>query len=154
VGEHRATLSAEHASLARSPTSPASARSEVEDGVEAWSTCRNGLDQQEHQPGQVVHSGRKSVMVLDVDEERRRISLDLKQCKQNRGRSSPRTSTVATRLRVRSSPSPISVCSSGCRQHRRPGAPVRSFWDVAGEACAIPEGSAGGSHGAVHRPGA
>jgi small subunit ribosomal protein S1 len=51
-------------------------------------------------------------MVLDVDEERRRISLGIKQCRPIRGKSSPRTTTRATRWSARSSRSPTSASSS------------------------------------------
>lgn len=57
---------------------------EIEEGVEGWYTFRNGLDQQKHPPVKVVNVGDVvEVMVLDIDEERRRISPGLKQCKAN-----------------------------------------------------------------------
>jgi len=71
---------------ARSRTLPTTARSsKIEDGVEGLvHVSEMGLDQQERQsPRRWCTPARKSVMVLDVDEERRRISLGLKQCKAN-----------------------------------------------------------------------
>ena len=58
---------------------------EIEDGVEGLvhvseMDCTN----KNVNPAKVVHTGQEvEVMVLDVDEERRRISLGLKQCKAN-----------------------------------------------------------------------
>lgn len=51
-------------------------------------------------------------MVLDIDEERRRISLGLKQCKTTHGSSSRKPTTRATVLKVKSSLSLTSVSSS------------------------------------------
>ena len=36
------------------------------------------------------------VMVLEIDEDKRRISLGMKQCKANPGKNSPRTPSAAT----------------------------------------------------------
>ena len=45
---------------------------------------RDGLDQQEHSSSKVVQVGDETeVMVLDIDTERRRISLGMKQCQPN-----------------------------------------------------------------------
>ncbi len=64
-------------------------------------------------PAKVVQVGDEvEVMVLDIDEERRRISLGMKQASPIRGKSSPPRTTRATRFPARSSRSPISACSS------------------------------------------
>ena len=64
-------------------------------------------------PNKAVTIGQEvEVMILDIDEERRRISLGMKQCVPNPWKSSRRTTRKATRSRDRSSPSPTSVSSS------------------------------------------
>ena len=109
-------------------------------------------------PAKVVHTGQEvEVMVLDVDEERRRISLGLKQCKanpwkefaenHNRGDKVAGSDQVDHRLRHLHRPA---------GQHRRPGAPVRHLLGPAGRrgGAQLPESPAGRSHGAVDRSGA
>src|SRR6188474_1331035 len=58
---------------------------EIEDGVEGLvHVSEMDWTNKNVNPAKVVHTGQEvEVMVLDVDEERRRISLGLKQCKQN-----------------------------------------------------------------------
>ena len=58
---------------------------EIEDGVEGLvHVSEMDWTNKNVNPAKVVHSGQEvEVMVLDVDEERRRISLGLKQCNQN-----------------------------------------------------------------------
>ena len=58
---------------------------EIEEGVEGLvHVSEMDWTNKNVNPAKVVHSGQEvEVMVLDVDEERRRISLGLKQCKQN-----------------------------------------------------------------------
>jgi small subunit ribosomal protein S1 len=58
---------------------------EIEDGVEGLvHVSEMDWTNKNVNPAKIVHSGQEvEVMVLDVDEERRRISLGLKQCKQN-----------------------------------------------------------------------
>jgi small subunit ribosomal protein S1 len=58
---------------------------EIEDGVEGLvHVSEMDWTNKNVNPAKVVHSGQEvEVMVLDVDEERRRISLGLKQCKAN-----------------------------------------------------------------------
>jgi len=58
---------------------------EIEDGVEGLvHVSEMDWTNKNVNPAKFVHSGQEvEVMVLDVDEERRRISLGLKQCKQN-----------------------------------------------------------------------
>ena len=66
-------------------------------------------------PRKVVTLGEEvEVMVLEIDEDRRRISLGMKQCRQNPWKSSPPTSSVVTRSAAPSSRSPTSACSSAC----------------------------------------
>ena len=90
---------------------------EIEDGVEGLvHVSEMDWTNKNVNPAKIVQTGQEvEVMVLDCDEERRRISLGLKQCLPIRGVSSPRTTTAVTRSRVRSSRSPTSVSSSGCR---------------------------------------
>jgi small subunit ribosomal protein S1 len=58
---------------------------EIEDGVEGLvHVSEMDWTNKNVNPAKVVHTGQEvEVMVLDVDEERRRISLGLKQCKSN-----------------------------------------------------------------------
>ena len=66
-------------------------------------------------PKKIVQLGEEvEVMVLDIDEDRRRISLGMKQCKANPWKNSTRASRRATRSRARLSRSPTSACSSAC----------------------------------------
>ena len=78
-------------------------------------------------PNKIVSLGDEvEVMVLEIDEDKRRISLGMKQCKANLGgKSSRRTPSAATA----SGPDQVDhrlrrVRGSGCR-HRRPGSPLR-----------------------------
>ena len=103
---------------------------EIEDGVEGLvHVSEMDWTNKNVNPAKVVHSGQEvEVMVLDVDEERRRISLGLKQCKQNpvegvRRELQPRRQGVGPdqvdhRLRR---------VHRSRRQHRRPRAPVGSL---------------------------
>ena len=101
---------------------------EIEDGVEGLvHVSEMDWTNKNVNPAKVVHTGQEvEVMVLDVDEERRRISLGLKQCKANpwkefaenynRGDKVAGPDQVDHRLRHLHRPA---------GQHRRPGAPVR-----------------------------
>ena len=91
---------------------------EIEDGVEGLvHVSEMDWTNKNVNPSKVVQTGEEvEVMVLDVDEERRRISLGLKQCKQQpvegvRRELQPRRQGLA----ARSSRSPTSACSSVCR---------------------------------------
>ena len=87
---------------------------EIEDGVEGLvHVSEMDWTNKNVNPAKVVHSGQEvEVMVLDVDEERRRISLGLKQCKQNPWKEFAENFNRGDKVRARSSPSPTSVCSS------------------------------------------
>ena len=74
------------------------------------------------------------VMVLEIDEDKRRISLGMKQCKPTRGRSSPPTSTAATRSGPDQVDHRLRRVRRPGRRHRRPGAPVRPVLARAGRA--------------------
>ena len=64
-------------------------------------------------PSKVVSLGDEvEVMVLEIDEDKRRISLGMKQCKANPWEEFAPTSSAATRSRAPSSRSPTSACSS------------------------------------------
>lgn len=66
-------------------------------------------------PSKVVQLGDEvEVMILDIDEDRRRISLGMKQCQANPWKNLPPTSTKATNSPARLNPSPISVFSWAC----------------------------------------
>ena len=59
---------------------------EIEEGVEGSGARVSEMDwtNKNVNPAKVVHVGQEvEVMVLDIDEERRRISLGVKQCKAN-----------------------------------------------------------------------
>ncbi len=88
---------------------------EIEEGVEGFLVHVSEMDwtNKNIHPSKVVNVGDVvEVMVLDIDEERRRISLGLKQCKANRGSSSRKPTIRATVLKVKSSLSLTSVSSS------------------------------------------
>jgi predicted RNA-binding protein with RPS1 domain len=101
---------------------------EIEEGVEGLvHVSEMDWTNKNVHPSKVVQLGDEvEVMVLDIDEERRRISLGIKQCQQNpwdepsrpskQGRPHQRRHQVDHRLRHLHRPR---------RQHRRPGAPVR-----------------------------
>ena len=77
-------------------------------------------------PSKIVSLGDEvEVMVLEIDEDKRRISLGMKQCKANPWEEFAGNVKRGDRSRARSSRSPTSACSSAWRRHRRPGAPVR-----------------------------
>ena len=82
---------------------------EIEDGVEGLvHVSEMDWSNKNVSPIKVVQIGDEvEVMVLDIDEDRRRISLGIKQCQANPGPSSPPGITAMTRLRVRSSRSLI-----------------------------------------------
>ena len=64
-------------------------------------------------PRKIVSLGDEvEVMVLEIDEDKRRISLGMKQCKANPWQEFARTPSAATASRARSSRSPTSACSS------------------------------------------
>jgi small subunit ribosomal protein S1 len=88
---------------------------------------RDGLDQQERRPAKVVTLGDEvEVMVLEIDEDKRRISLGMKQCKAN-----PWEEFAARTQARRQGQGPDQVDHRLRRvrgpggRHRRPGAPVR-----------------------------
>ena len=130
---------------------------EIEDGVEGL-VRMSEMDwtNKNVNPAKVVHTGEEvEVMVLDVDEERRRISLGLSIARPTRGRSSPRITSAAITSRGRSNPSPLSVFSSVCRATSTAWCicPMcRRIWQGGGGA-QLPEGPAARSDGAVDRSG-
>ena len=88
-------------------------------------------------PSKVVQVGDEvEVMVLDIDEERRRISLGIKQCKSN-----PWEDFLASSTRATASPAPsvdhrFRYLHRSGRRHRRSGSPVpisvsSSVWTAA-----------------------
>jgi small subunit ribosomal protein S1 len=107
---------------------------EIEEGVEGLvHVSEMDWTNKNVNPAKVVHIGDEvEVMVLDIDEERRRISLGMKQCMPIPGTSSPPPTTRATRP-ARSSRSPISASSSAwtaastawCTCPTSPGTPGR-----------------------------
>ena len=67
-------------------------------------------------PKKVVQLGEEvEVMVLEIDEERRRISLGMKQCKPNPWEEFAATHQKGDTVKARSSPSPTSVFSSALK---------------------------------------
>ena len=160
VGEHRAPLSAEHARCsARSRTSPTTARSSrSRRASKAWSTCPKwtGPTRTSTRPRSCT-SARKSKSWCSTSTKSVAASRSASSSASRiRGRSSPRTTTAATRCRARSSRSPTSACSSACRRHRRPRAPVGHLLGRARRRsrAQLPEGPAARGHGAVDRSGA
>ena len=132
---------------------------EIEDGVEGLvHVSEMDWTNKNVNPAKVVHSGQEvEVMVLDVDEERRRISPrpEAVQAESVEGvlrelqpwRQGVGPDQVHHRLRR---------VHRACRQHRRPGAPVGSFLGRARRRsrAQLPEGPAGRGHGALDRSGA
>ncbi len=130
---------------------------EIEDGVEGLvHVSEMDWTNKNVNPAKVVHSGQEvEVMVLDVDEERRRISPrpEAVQAESVEGvlrelqpwRQGVGSDQVDHRFRC---------VHRARRQHRRPGAPLRPLVGCARRRsrAQLPEGSAGGGHGAVHRP--
>ena len=91
---------------------------EIEEGVEGLvHVSEMDWTNKNVNPAKVVHVGEEvEVMVLDIDEERRRISLGLKQCKANPWREFADSFNRGDKVSAaRSSRSPISASSSGSR---------------------------------------
>ena len=99
---------------ARSPTSPTTARSSNSSPAsKAWCTSPKWTGPTRTSPQQDRVAGRRGRSHgLEIDEDKRRISLGMKQCRANPGRNSRRTPSAATASRARSSRSPTSACSS------------------------------------------
>ena len=132
---------------------------EIEEGVEGLvHVSEMDWTNKNVNPAKVVHVGQEvEVMVLDIDEERRRISLGLKQCKTNpwkefaenynRGDKVAGPDQVDHRLRH---------LHRAAGRHRWSGAPLRHLlgcaWRRGG--AQLPEGPAARGDGAHHRPGA
>ena len=129
---------------------------EIEEGVEGLvHVSEMDWTNKNVNPAKVVHVGQEvEVMVLDIDEERRRISLGVKQCKTNpwkefaenynRGDKVSGTDQVDHRFRH---------LHRARRRHRRPGASLGHLLGHAGRGSGaqLPEGPAGRRHGAVDR---
>ena len=138
VGRHRrAATRTARACSARSPTSPTTARSSRSSPAsKAWCTSPKWTGPTRTCiPAKVVQLGDEvEVMVLEIDEERRRISLGMKQCMPNpweefaenhkKGDKVKGHDQVDHRLRRVRRPG---------RRHRRPGAPVRPVLERPGE---------------------
>ena len=91
---------------------------EIEEGVEGLvHVSEMDWTNKNVNPSKVVHIGEEvEVMVLDIDEERRRISLGIKQCKPNPWREfADNYNRGDKRRRARSARSPTSASSSACR---------------------------------------
>ena len=99
---------------------------EIEEGVEGLvHVSEMDWTNKNIHPSKVVNVGDVvEVMVLDIDEERRRISTGLKQCKTTHGSSSRKPTTRATVLKVKSSLSLTSVSSSARTAASTAGSPV------------------------------
>ena len=97
------------------------------------------------------------VMVLDIDEERRRISLGVKQCKSNPWNDFAASFNKGDRVSARSSPSPTSASSSvwPAGGIDRTGAPVRHLLGRSRRRGRpqLQEGRGPRSRGARHRSG-
>jgi len=87
---------------------------EIEEGVEGLvHVSEMDWTNKNIHPSKVVSIGEElEVVILDIDEERRRISLGVKQCSLTHGKSSVLSSTRTIKLAVRSSLSLTSVSSS------------------------------------------
>ena len=87
---------------------------EIEDGVEGLvHVSEMDWTNKNVNPSRVVQIGEEvEVMVIEIDEERRRISLGIKQCKSNPWAEFAATFNRSTRSPVRSSRSRTSVSSS------------------------------------------
>ena len=87
---------------------------EIEEGVEGLvHVSEMDWTNKNVNPNKVVALGDEvEVMVLDIDEDRRRISLGMKRCQQNPGKSSTKAMPKAIAFPARSNRLPISVFSS------------------------------------------
>ncbi len=86
-------------------------------------------------PSKLVSLGDEvEVMVLEIDEDKRRISLGMKQCKANPWQEFAQNTKRGDRVKGPiKSITDFGVFGSGCR-HRRPGSSVRPVLDEPGEA--------------------
>jgi len=95
-------------------------------------------------------------MVLDIDEERRRISLGVKQCKANPWKEFADNYTAATRSAANQVDHRLRYFHRLGRRHRRSGSSVGHLLGHArrGSGTQLSEGAAGRCHGAAIDPGA
>ncbi len=132
---------------------------EIEEGVEGLvHVSEMDWTNKNVNPAKVVHVGQEvEVMVLDIDEERRRISLGVKQCKTNPWKEFAenynRGDKVSGQIK---SITDFGIFIGLAGRYRRPGAPVRHLVGYAGRRgrAQLPKGAAGRRHGVVHRSGA
>merc|ERR1712065_117303 len=87
---------------------------ELEDGVEGLiHVSEMSWTKKNVHPGKIVSTSQEvDVMVLDVDSDKRRISLGLKQCMDNPWDAFIAEHPVGSELKAKSVASPNSVCSS------------------------------------------
>ena len=132
---------------------------EIEEGVEGLvHVSEMDWTNKNVNPAKVVHVGQEvEVMVLDIDEERRRISLGVKQCKANPWKEFAenynRGDKVSGQIK---SITDFGIFIGLARRHRRPGAPVGHLLGHARRRsrAQLPEGADSRSHGAGDRSGA
>ena len=153
----RAATRTARACSARSPTSPTTARSSRSSRAsKAWCTSPRwtGPTRTSH-PSKVVQLGDEvEVMVLEIDEDTRRISLGMKQCKANPWEEFAMNHKKGDKVK-----GPIkSITDFGVfvglpRRHRRPGAPVRPVLERARRrrGAQLQEGRGGRGHRAGDR---
>ena len=132
---------------------------EIEEGVEGLvHVSEMDWTNKNVNPSKVVHIGQEvEVMVLDIDEERRRISLGIKQCQSNPwkdfGDNFNRGDKVSGQIKSITDFGIFIGLSGGID-----GLVHLSdiSWDIPGEEAVrnYQKGQHGGSHGAVHRSGA
>ncbi len=106
-------------------------------------------------PSKVVQLGDEvEVMILEIDEDRRRISLGMKQCMPNPWDEFARDFKKSDKV---TGPDQVDHrlrrVHRSARRHRRPGAPVRPVLDAAGRRsrAQLQEGRRGRGHGAGDR---
>jgi small subunit ribosomal protein S1 len=105
-------------------------------------------------PSRVVQLGDEvEVMILEIDEDRRRISLGMKQCKPNPWDEFASNAKKGDKVRGRSSRSPTSAFSSACRAASTDGAFVGSVLERSrrGGRAQLQEGRRGRGDGGVDR---
>ena len=131
---------------------------EIEDGVEGLvHVSEMDWTNKNVNPSKVVHTGQEvEVMVLDVDEERRRISLGLKQCQANPWKEFAENFNRGDKVsgQIKSiTDFGIFIGLAGNIDGLVHLSDIS--WDIAGRRsrAQLPEGSAGRSHGAVDRSG-
>jgi ribosomal protein S1 len=120
---------------------------EIEEGVEGLvHVSEMDWTNKNVNPNKVVALGDETeVMVLDIDEDRRRISLGMKQCQQNPWEEFDQATPRATAFPARSNRLPILASSSAWTAVSTAGASLRHFLECARRRSGAPVQEGSGS---------